>query len=64
MAFPAGAQTTLVSVNKYCLVIWHSHTLPVTPERFLLLQKASGEFAEAVFAAEMRTQGFSPLHAI
>lgn len=64
MAFLAGVQTALVSVNEYCLVMCHSHTLPVTPERFLLLQKASGEIAEAGVVAEMRTKGFSPLQAV
>lgn len=59
MAFLAGVQTALGSVNEHCLVMWHSHTLPVTPKRFLLLQKASGEIAEAGFVAEMRTKGFS-----
>lgn len=59
MAFLAGVQTVLGSVNEHCLVMWHSHSLPVTPKRFLLLQKASGEIAEAGFVAEMRTKGFS-----
>lgn len=64
MAFLAGVQTALVSVNNHCLVMWHNHTFPVTPKRFLLLQKASGEIAEAGFVAEMRTKGFSTLRAI
>lgn len=63
-AFLVGAQIALVSVNTRCWVTWHSHSPPVTQERFLLLQTASGENAQAGFVAEMRTQGFSLLSAI